>query len=133
MAKRLWWIVGGLGIVLAGGGLAALRRTSGADLPLVDASADRLTAKYEASAGLCPWRDPDGDLKQFFPTATGHQEETLVLSRERQALGRRLGRTPTGEENALQIHRISQGTTPLGVIVARRVHGESGLIELVLA
>ncbi|HLK55372.1 MAG TPA: hypothetical protein VKU00_02335 [Chthonomonadaceae bacterium] len=87
----------------------------------------------EPQAGLCPWRNPREDAKVFFPTATAYREETLILSRQRIEVGKLLGRTPTGEENALKIFRILQGETPIGAVVPRRIRSESGVIELVVA
>ena len=51
---------------------------------------------------LCPWRQPEVDLKVFFPDATGYRAETRILSGLRLELAERLGRTPTGDENALR-------------------------------
>ena len=86
-----------------------------------------------ASAPLCPWREPEQDLKLFFPEATRYEIETRILSGQRLQLAERLGRTPTGDENALHIYPIYREQTPLGVVVTRRVKGEFGAIELVLA
>lgn len=82
---------------------------------------------------LCPWREPDNDLKLFFPDATRYELETRLLSGRRLELAERLGRIPTGDENALRVHPVYRGQTPLGVVLTRRVKGEFGAIELVLA
>src|SRR5215831_18917005 len=50
------------------------------------------------SEPLCPWRQPNEDLKSLFPQATGYEVETRILSGFRTQLGRQLGRTPTGDE-----------------------------------
>lgn len=84
-------------------------------------------------ASLCPWRDPEADLKSFFPDATGYQTETRILSGRRTELAARLKRVPTGEENALRVNRVYNNQAPLGTILIRRVKGEYGAIELVLA
>jgi hypothetical protein len=84
-------------------------------------------------APLCPWRDPDADLKLFFPETTRCELETRVLSGLRLELAGRLGRTPTGDENALRVHRIYRDHDPIGSILTRRVKGAFGAIELVLA
>jgi hypothetical protein len=44
-----------------------------------------------------------------------------------------LGRRPTGDENALRLYRVYQDQAPLGVVLTRRVKGEHGVIEVVLA
>jgi hypothetical protein len=85
------------------------------------------------AAPLCPWREPASDLKRFFPNATRYEPETRILSDQRVELAERLGRVPTGDENALHIYRCYEDQTPLGVVLTRRVKGGYGAIELVLA
>jgi hypothetical protein len=82
---------------------------------------------------LCPWRQPEADLKAFFPEATGYRAETRILSGLRLELAERLGRTPTGDENALRLYRVYRDTAPVGTILTRRAKGSYGAIELVLA
>jgi hypothetical protein len=82
---------------------------------------------------MCPWRDPASDLKWFFPDATRFEPETRILSGQRLELTERLGRPPTGDENALHLHRCYEQQTPLGAVLTRRVKGAYGAIELVLA
>ena len=94
--------------------------------------ADASTAPPEAGP-LCPWREPDSDLKAFFPQATRYSVETRILSGLRLELQQRLGRFPTGDENALRLNRAYQDDVPVGTILTRRVKGEHGAIELVLA
>jgi hypothetical protein len=85
------------------------------------------------AAPLCPWRDPVSDLKQFFPDATRNEVEIRILSGQRVELAERLGRMPTGEENALHVWRVYAGQSLVGSVLTRRVKGEHGVIELVLA
>ena len=82
---------------------------------------------------LCPWREPEADLRQFFPSATHDESETRILSGHRLELAQRLGRAPTGDENALRLHRVYRENTALGIVLSRRVKGAYGAIELVLA
>ena len=84
-------------------------------------------------APLCPWREPEHDLKLFFLDATRYELETRILSGHRSELAERLGRIPTGDENALHIYPVYREQTPLGVVLTRRVKGVFGAIELVLA
>jgi hypothetical protein len=91
------------------------------------------TAKPPEPAPLCPWREPGMDLKAFFPGATRYVVETRILSGLRLELAQRLGRVPTGDENALRIYPVYRSDSPLGSIMTRRVKGEYGAIELVLA
>ena len=86
---------------------------------------------------MCPWRQPEADRKRFFPAATSEREDTLALSRQRAQLAKWLGRQPTGQEFAIQIHRLfrrrGEQEESVGTIVTRCIAGESGVIELVLA
>ncbi len=103
------------------------------DIPFLDTPPPADAAARTESAGLCPWRTPEADCRRFFPQATGWTDETLVFTRQRDALKARLGRAPTSEENILTVHRVRRGTEIAGAIVTRRVRGENGAIELVLA
>jgi hypothetical protein len=82
---------------------------------------------------LCPWREPDSDMHHFFPAANRHAAETRILSGLRVELADALGRQPGPEENSLTLHRISKDSQPLGSVLTRRVKGEHGAIEIVLA
>jgi hypothetical protein len=104
--------------------------------------AERLSTSEEVFQGrtkptepapLCPWREPEKDLKELFPKATRYEVETRILSGLRTELTHRLGRAPTGDENALRLYRVYNGTTVLGTVLTRRAKGEYGAIELVLA
>lgn len=123
------------GLVVGSAALTtALSRTDGPDdVERAHANANDLVHHEHPSVGLCPWRDPEGDRRQFFPTATEIREETLILSGKRQEVAARLGRAATGEENALKVYRILSHDRLLGSVVARRVRGDSGVIELLLA
>lgn len=121
----LWTL---LGAVLTGGALYALLRPQPAEqLPVVGA-----VPRVE-TAPMCPWREPEADLRRFFPVATGYDTEVLVLSGVRGELAQRLGRQPTAEENALYVYPVHGSTGNLGTVLVRRVKGESGAIEVVLA
>ena len=85
------------------------------------------------AAPLCPWREPEADLKGFFPGATRYEAQTRILSGRRQELAQHLGRTLTGDENALRFCRVYRDEEFLGTILTRRAKGEYGGIELVLA
>src|SRR5437868_2078196 len=83
-------------------------------------------------APLCPWRDPENDLRALFPAATGYTIETRILSGVRPEMARRLGRPPAPEENALRVYRIAASKQLAGWILTQRISGEHGAIELVL-
>ena len=90
-------------------------------------------AKPPEAAPLCPWREPERDLKMVFPTATGYKVETKILSGLRLELGERLGRAPVPDENAFHFYSVYREEAPLGTVLTRRIKGEHGAIELVLA
>jgi hypothetical protein len=82
---------------------------------------------------LCPWREPEADMQALFPGATRYEAETRILSGLRLELQTKLGRLPSGDENALHLFRIYRDQILLGTVTIRRVKGEFGAIELVLA
>jgi hypothetical protein len=124
---RLWiWIIAAIIAVAAA---VILGRVVSKDEPvLYEPDLTRIEA-----APLCPWRDPEADMKRFFPEATGYTTETRILSGLRVELAERLGRRPEPEENALLLNRILRDTDEAGVVLTRRLKGEHGAIELVLA
>lgn len=85
------------------------------------------------AAPQCPWREPEKDLKQFFPSATRYETATRILSGRRLELAERLGHAPTSDENALRVYSVFGDQNPMGAVLTRRVKGEFGAIELVLA
>jgi hypothetical protein len=89
--------------------------------------------RHVEAAPLCPWREPERDQRTFFPSATRHTSETRILSAQRVELQQHLGRIPEPEENAMLRHRVFAGTECVGFISTRRVKGEHGAIELVVA
>jgi hypothetical protein len=103
--------------------------TSREPAPVLDAPSKKL---LEAPP-MCPWRQPEKDLKTFFPGATHYRIETLIFTRKFREVKARLGRLPAPEENPLHLHRIYQHQQPVGSVITRRVKGEYGAIEIVLA
>lgn len=84
-------------------------------------------------APLCPWRDSETDLRRVFPEANRHEMETRILSGLRVELSKQLGRLPAAEELALTLHRVYKDSQPLGAVLVRRVKGQHGAIEIVVA
>lgn len=127
MPRRL--LYGGLvaALILAGGTGWLLRRQNQAEQIFEPPS------PILEPAPLCPWREPEFDLQRFFPGATRWQTETRILSGQRVELAGRLGRQPYAEELSIQLHRIFHHAEEVGRILTRRVSGEHGSIELVLA
>jgi hypothetical protein len=128
MARR--WLYGGLGgavlLALAAQWISAVWVASG------NVVHEKPLRRVEL-APMCPWRDPDADLRAFFPDATGHRTEVRILSGALMELARRLGRRPAAEEYSLYVHRVFHEQQRLGAVLTRRVKGEYGAIELVLA
>ena len=92
--------------------------------------------KQQAQAGenspICPWREPERDLKTLFPQATQYTIETRILSAFMTPIHQRLKRSMTVDENPLRIYRAVDGTQVKGAILVKRVKGEHGGIELVI-
>jgi hypothetical protein len=80
---------------------------------------------------VCPWREPQRDLKTLFPEATQYVTETRILSQLMGTIHQRLDRPMTVDENPLRIYRATDGTQAIGAILVKRVKGEHGAIELV--
>lgn len=132
MKERRLFVLFGVGVFGIGIWWTVSRSTSSPDIPLIDVTESQ-RVRQEPEDGICPWRNPEADRKQFFPTATAHEEEAIVLSRYRQEIGKRLGRVPTSDENLLRVYRVRQGEKILGTVIPRRLRGESGAIEIVIA
>jgi hypothetical protein len=120
--------------VLLSGGVAIIASRQGGSSPVVTLDAARgPDPAAQETAGLCPWRNPDADRARFFPAATGNEDETLLLSRQRAVVTRLLGHAPTGTDNALPVHWLVRDKQRVGAILTKALRGESGVIELVLA
>ena len=100
---------------------------------ITPAIAKHFETKEQEAAGLCPWRNMHADMQEFFPGSDSAVDENLVVSSQRIAITKRLRRTPTGDENALRAYKIMRRGSYCGTVITRRVRGEYGLIELVLA
>ncbi len=124
-------------IVFAGGAsLLKNRLATSTDLQtaVIDSSnSGHFESKEQEASGLCPWRNQAADMQRFFPGSTSATETSLVVSSQRLAVKKKLGRETTGDESALRAYKVLNGTRCVGVVVARRVKGQYGLIELVVA
>jgi hypothetical protein len=83
------------------------------------------------NSSVCPWREPQRDLRTLFPEATEYVTETRILSQFMGPIHKRLNRPMTVDENPLRIYRATDGTRAKGAILVKRVKGEHGGIELV--
>ena len=124
MSRLFFFLGGALVLVVAGWRISR---------PSLTETVSDTTIKPPEAAPLCPWREPEKDLKILFPTATGYKVETRILSGLRVELGERLGRAPAPDENAFHFYSIYREETPLGTVLTRRIKGEHGAIEMVLA
>lgn len=82
---------------------------------------------------IAPWIDPEGDMDRFFPGATEFKTEKYPLSGQQLELAKKLGRPLEPGENLLTLHRIYKGAEQVGSVIIRRVKGENGAIDLVIA
>ena len=123
--------------LLATAGSAVIAGAAAAYLSRGDATADVPRAPVVAAAeipGVCPWRDPEGDLRRYFPGAGDWRPERRSLAARWRSLRDRLGRTPSPEDAVLDrclVFDAHHG--PAGRVLLRRVRGEDGAIELVVA
>ncbi len=99
----------------------------------------RYSAKTQAkrapsgeSSPICPWREPERDLKVLFPNATHYVTETRILSGLMVPIQKRLKRAMTVDENPLRVYRAMNTTGALGSVLVKRVKGEDGGIEIVM-
>jgi len=90
-------------------------------------------SRSAVAASMCSWREPKSDMAAFFPGATGYHAETVVLSRHKVAIEKRLGRAYHMDSTALYVYRIEQGGSVIGTVAVRRVAGPHGAIEVVAA
>ena len=85
-----------------------------------------------SAPAVCPWRDPQGDLRTFFPTADRYQTRLMVLSGLRLPILHRLGPGASLESNSLSVFSVFRGVAPQGAVLVRRAAGEYGVIEVVV-
>jgi hypothetical protein len=124
---RRWMTAAAIGATIAGTGAALyLARSSGA----TEAPRAPHVTQVEVPP-VCPWRSPEADMRRFYPGTHGYHSERLSLSSHVLALTRRLGRRPASGELSLDRYAIEPGAQ--GRVLIRRVSGEYGAIELLLA
>lgn len=136
MARPLLFVVGGAFAIAAGLAWAVPHFTEPPRLEFVDLSQQQqhdAIARGEESIGLCGWQQPETDMHRFFSSATGYRDDFYGLAPQREEIARRLGRKPASDEGRLQVHRVLKDDTCVGTVLTRRLRGESGAMELVLA
>lgn len=82
---------------------------------------------------MCPWREPELDMKAFFKGAESYRTDVLVLSHHRLEILKRLGPGSRLESNALYAHRVLHAGAVIGTVIVRRISGPHGAIEIVAA
>src|SRR5207247_598983 len=82
---------------------------------------------------LCPWREPERDMRAFFPGGTSYRTELFTLSRFRVEILRQLGPGARIESHSLYVHRILSGSRVLGAVMVRRFSAPHGAMEVVVA
>ena len=127
MLRQPLYVAAGVASLLVGVARWGILGSSSSELP------QTLKATRIEAEPICPWREPEPDLRTFFPEADAYDTETRILSGFRTELAWRLGRTPTAGENTLRLYRVYRRPAPLGTILTSRVKGEYGAIEIVLA
>jgi hypothetical protein len=90
-------------------------------------------SKQTESAGLCPWRTPDADLRAFFPGATGYERRLLILSDLHSDVVKLLGPKMPIDANGIYYYRIMKSGKRVGGVIAQRTPGEYGVVEYVAA
>jgi hypothetical protein len=122
-----WLVVAVVLIGLAYGFGFVTYRRSATDLPLLST-----TKSNPGGPAMCPWRSPKADMQAFFPGSTDFTLHTLVLSRHRPEILKRLGPKYHMETTALYAYNVKQGAAPKGTVLVRRAAGEFGAIEVVV-
>lgn len=125
--KRIWFVLSF--VLLIPVALIAQRWQPSGPVP----APPPFVKKQAEAAPLCAWRQPGHDLKLWYPQATGERLDTSIVEDRLFELKDRLGRWPTPDENPLYLHRVMQGQKLLGTVLVRRVKGQYGAIEIVLA
>src|SRR5207237_5593847 len=125
---RRWLLFGGAAAAIAVAAMAwRSARLSSSETPFVGKT------KPPEAAPMCPWREPDQDLKILFPGADRYELESRSLSGLRLELAEQLGRPLMPDENLLHIFRVHGTTGIIGAVLTRRVKGTHGAIELVIS
>jgi hypothetical protein len=127
-ARRRARIFAGAAALACAGAITFLLRPAPDSVPLVD-----IPLAKSGGPAMCPWREPEKDLRRFFSQATSYRTDTLALSSIRGQILKRLGPGSRIEDNSLYVHRALNGTKTVGSVLVRRTAGPHGAIEVVTA
>lgn len=119
-------VAAGAGCLVLAGAATYVARTSSA----MEAPRAPSVARIEAPP-VCPWRDPEGDLRRFYPGAAGYRHERLSLAAHLIHISEQLGRRAAAAEASLDRYQVEPGGR--GRVLVRRLRGEHGAIEIVVA
>ncbi len=120
-------IVGG--VLAAGAAALAAYFSTSPNTPALDVSPT--SRPDDRGPAMCPWREPAKDMQALFPGATGYHAETVVLSRHRLDIVKKLGTGYRMETTALYLYRVEKRGGTMGTIMVRRAAGPHGAIEVV--
>ena len=114
---------------MAGAGVVLYASHAVPETPL-----ETVDLKVDPAAGtpLCPWRDPERDMRAFFSGPGEVTTKTLILTPYRAEILRRLGPGTPLRENAVQVHHVRREGREVGVALTRRTRGVYGAIEVVV-
>jgi hypothetical protein len=127
MAWRLRSLLAFLVVTVMGGTAFVLFRPS-----VRQESRDSVQLPTSNEPAMCPWRNPDSDIRALFPGATGFRTELFTLSRYRVELLRRFGAGSRIESHSLHAYRILHGSNAVGAIMVRRFSAPHGAMEVVI-
>lgn len=80
-------------------------------------------------AGICPWRNPNSDLKAYFPTANHYERRLLNMSDLRPDVLAELGPKTPMDSNGLYYYRVYRDSNWVGSVIVQRTAGEYGVVE----
>jgi hypothetical protein len=101
-----WLAVAALIALAYGYGFVVYRR------PATDLQLLSTTKSNPGGPAICPWRSPKADMQAFFPGSTDFTLQTLVLSRHRPEILKRLGPKYHMDTTALYAYNVKQGPSP---------------------
>ncbi|HEX5323743.1 MAG TPA: hypothetical protein VFW40_08150 [Capsulimonadaceae bacterium] len=85
------------------------------------------------SPGMLPWRDPKGDMRTFFPSATGYRLQPVAFSGIVQPIQQRLGSQAKLKVYGVYVYTILRHNSVCGTVSIQQADGEYGVIEVVVA
>jgi hypothetical protein len=125
--KRLFTIGAVLIVLAVIGAVAMVKSTPTIELETMDYTPPELE-----QTGMCPWRNPDSDMRAFFPGATGHKTMLMSLSDLSLKIKQRVGKSTELQTNGLYVYPIVDGNAALGTVLIQRFAAPHGAMEAVV-